>query len=218
MIERINKIDCNLFNGLTNEDMERVLSESTLLIAKYNKNDYIYMQGDEVTTIGIVLEGHVDILKDDYNGNSNIIATLKTGSMFAEVFVLAGFKNMPVTVVAGSDCEVIHIDYNKLIKASEKLGSIYTTVSTNLLKIVAQNALKLNKKLQVVSKKTTREKVLEYFYSQPKIKNSNIIVINYNREELANYLCVDRSALSRELSKMQDEGIIKFNKNKFELL
>ncbi len=218
MIEKVVCVKCRLFNGFTDEEVKMVLSSLHVELEKYRTGEYIYTQGDAVNTIGIIVKGSVNVLKEDYDGITNIISSLREGDMFAEVFVLAGIKEIPVTVSAASECEIIHLDYKKVITATSKLGDTNARLIDNLLKIVAGNALALNRKLQIVSKKTTRGKVLEYLYSQSRLHKSNEFYISYNREELANYLCVDRSALSRELSNMKRDGLIEFDKNNFKIL
>ncbi len=218
MIEKVVYVKCRLFNDFTDDEVKMVLSNLHVVLEKYSTDEYIYTQGDAINTIGIIVKGSINILKEDYDGNTNIISTLREGDMFAEVFVLAGVKEIPVTVSAASECEIIHLDYKMLIIATSKLGDIHVRLIDNLLKIVAGNALALNRKLQIVSKKTTRGKVLEYLYSQSRLHKSNEFKINYSREELANYLCVDRSALSRELSNMERDGLIEFDKNNFKII
>ncbi len=218
MIDNVMYVKCRLFNGFTDEEIKMVLSSLHVVLEKYRTDEYIHTQGDAINTIGIIVKGSVNVLKEDYDGNTNIISSLREGDMFAEVFVLAGVKEIPVTVSAASECEIIHLDYKKVITATSKLGDIHVKLIDNLLKVVAGNALALNRKLQIVSKKTTRGKVLEYLYSQSRLHKSSTFKINYNREELANYLCVDRSALSRELSNMEKDGLIEFDKNNFKII
>ncbi len=218
MVEKITSIKCGIFYGFTQNEISKILSSFPVNVMKYDAGEYIHIEGDNISTIGIIISGGVNILKEDYDGNTNIISTLSEGDIFAEVFVLAGLKEIPVTVGATVNSEIIHINYKIMIEATSKLGNIHTRLIDNLLRIVSRNALALNRKLQIISKKTTRSKILEYLYSQSKINKSNKFSIIYNRDELASYLCVDRSALSRELSSMKRDGLIYFNKNNFELI
>jgi CRP-like cAMP-binding protein len=128
----------------------------------------------------------------------------------------AGIDRSPVTVQAAEDVEILFIDYKKIITTCPSACPFHARLIENMLKLVAKKNLMLNQKLEILSKRTTREKLLCFFDTQR--GSSQRFTIPFNREELARYLCVDRSAMSNELCKMRDDGIIRFRKNVFDVL
>ena len=132
------------------------------------------------------------------------------------MFACAGIKVSPVTVSACSDCEILYLDFDKVSKPCCKSCSFHLSLIENMLKIIARKNLMLNQKIEILSKRTLREKLLCYFDYQR--NNSAKFTISFNREQLASYLCANRSVVSAELSKMQDDGLILYSKNTFEIL
>jgi CRP-like cAMP-binding protein len=174
------------------------------------------MSGDTINFVGVILSGGVKIIKEDINGRAAILTELGTSDIFGEVFACANISQSPVTIYASLDSEILFIDYKKIVTTCPSACPFHTRLIENMLKLMAYKTLALNQKIETLSKRTTREKLLSFFDSQrgPAKK----FTIPYNREELAHYLCVDRSAMSNELCKMRDEGLIAFKKNTFELL
>ncbi len=200
MINNINS--CILFKECTvYEELKSLKYE----IRRYNKNSYILEEGDIIKSLGIIISGNAKIVKYDEEGDENLIGLLQVGELFAEVFVIN--KNpLYINVIALNDVEVLFIDYNSLLTNKP--------LTRNLLEIIAEKNLTLNQRINHMSKHNIREKILSFLYS---FKTKNIS-INMDRNELANYLGIDRSALSRELSNMKSEKIIDYYKNDFRLL
>jgi CRP-like cAMP-binding protein len=184
--------------------------------ASYMKDEIILLSGDTVSYVGLVLSGGIKIIKEDANGNITIIAELSVSEIFGEVFACADISQSPVTVQASEDTEVLFINYKRIITSCPAACPFHTKLIENMLKLIAKKILMLNKKIEILSKRTTREKLLCFFDLQRGAAKK--FTISLNREELAHYLCVDRSAMSNELCRMRDEGLIKFQKNKFEIL
>jgi CRP-like cAMP-binding protein len=205
-----------LFEGIAFSDFERMLGCLSAKTAAYSKNDVILLAGNAVSFVGLVLSGGVQIIKEDMDGNAAILADLGASEAFAEVFACAGIDQSPVTVLAAEDAEILFIDYKKIITTCPSACPFHTRLIENMLKLVARKNLMLNRKLEILSKRTTREKLLSFFDMQR--GTSKRFTIPFNREELARYLCVDRSAMSNELCRMRDDGIISFRKNEFEML
>ncbi|MCL2045592.1 MAG: Crp/Fnr family transcriptional regulator [Oscillospiraceae bacterium] len=182
----------------------------------FRKGSYIVMAGDEVTHIGMILSGSVKVIKEDYDGNIFIMTELGKSDLFGEAFACAGVKRSPVTIQATTKTEVMFIDFQKVLSTCSSACSFHTKLIENMLSLIAQKNLLLNQKIDILSKRSTREKLLA-FLEMFRI-DGNKFLIPYNREEMALYLCVDRSAMSYELSKMRDEGIIRYKKNEFEIL
>lgn len=207
-----------LFKEINDKDLESMLKCLNARKQSYPKNEVVIMADNEITAVGIVLNGTIQILKEDISGDRIIVDELNDGDLFAETFVCAGVKKSPVTVQTVTPCEIMFIDYNRIITTCSAACSFHTNLIQNMIKLIAQKNIMLNSKLDIISKKTTREKLFAYFAIQMNKSGGNKFEIPFSRDELADYLCVNRSAMSRELCKMRDENIILFNKGDFEIL
>jgi CRP/FNR family transcriptional regulator, dissimilatory nitrate respiration regulator len=207
-----------LFKDIAASDLEGILKCLNVKVSRYEKNETIILLGDPVDFVGVVVSGSIMIMKEDINGNVNIIAKLGTNEVFAEAFACANIKESPVTVQALEDCEIVFLDVKRIIMTCSQACDFHKILIGNLLWLVARKSIILNQKIEIMSKRALREKLLTFFNIQIRMAHSKRFVIPYNREALSQYLCVDRSAMSRELCKMRDEGIIKFKKNEFEFL
>ncbi len=205
-----------LFSDIKLSDFEKMFDCIEARITQYKKDSIILLSGDAVSFVGLILSGRVKIIKEDMNGYSTILTELSTSELFGEVFACAGIDHSPVTVQASEDCQVLFINYKKVISTCSSFCSFHSKLIENMLQIIAKKNLMLNQKIEILSKRTTREKLLLFFDTQRGIAKK--FTIPYNREEMANYLCVDRSAMSNELCKMRNEGLIRFNRNEFEII
>lgn len=207
-----------LFKEIEVENLEKLLHCLSGKTTTYKKNDFILLWGDPVLFLGIVLTGSVKIIKEDLAGNINILATLGVNEVFAEALACTGIKESPVSVQAEEESEILFIDCRRIITSCSAACEFHTRLIENLLGLMAKKNIMLNQKIEILSKRTTREKLWMFFEIHSRMSNSKRFLIPYNREALAHYLGVDRSAMSRELCLMRDEGFIKFNKNEFEIL
>ena len=197
-----------LFSDLPKESLVSTLENLGAREKSYEKNEYIFMEGDPVRYIGIMLSGSALIMQEDYFGNRTIIDMLQPPQMFAEAFACAGVEEMPVSVVADSDCAVLLIEKSRLLTGEPALLK-------NLLTIVSRRNMFLNQKLRHISKKTTREMLLTYLTDQATLHNSAEFDIPFDRQGLADYLGVERSAMSAELGKLVREGLIETRRSHF---
>ncbi|MFV0344612.1 MAG: Crp/Fnr family transcriptional regulator [Anaerocolumna sp.] len=206
-----------LFKG-TSIPMNEILTELKCKIKKYKKDEYIILAGDTITSFGILLDGEARIIREDIMGNCVIIADLMKGEIFAETFVCADVKFSPVSVISEKDCKVLWIFLDGI--KSEVLNKIGTgqIIMGNLLKLLAAKNLHLNRKMEILSKRTIREKFMAYLNFLAQDNQSPTFILPLNRNELALYLCVDRSALSREIMKLKNEEIIIFQKEYITIL
>ena len=204
-----------LFDGIAFSDFENMLTCLSAKTSCYKKNDVILLSGDTVDFVGLVLSGSVQIINEDAEGRISILTELTVPDIFGEVFACAGISHSPVTVRAAEDSKILFIDYRKIISSCTSACPFHTKLIENMLKLVAVKSLMMSQKIEILSKRTTREKLIAFFDMQRGMAKK--FTIPYNREELAQYLCVDRSAMSNELCKMRDNGIIKFQKNTFEI-
>lgn len=207
-----------LFSNISEQDLGGMLKCLNASVKSYSKNNVIILMDDEITSVGIVLSGSVLVVKEDVMGNKNILTEVKEGNLFGETVVCAGITKSPVTVETLTGCEIMFIDYKRIVNVCSSSCSFHTKLIENMIKVIAQKNLMLNQKIEFISKGTTREKLLMYLSVQAKNNKSNSFTIPFSRNELSDFLCVDRSAMSRELCKIRDEGIIKFHKNNFTIL
>lgn len=205
-----------LFYGIGYTDFEKMFHCIESWTQSYKKEDIILLSGNTVSSVGLILSGGVKIVKEDINGNIMILTKLTVSDLFGEVFACAGVSHSPVTVQASEETEILFINYKKIISVCSCACRFHSRLIENMLQLIAKKNLMLNQKIEILSKRTTREKLLTFFDMQRGMARK--FTIPYNREELARYLCVDRSAMSNELCKMRDDGLIKFNKNDFEII
>lgn len=209
---------CPLFYKIDDEELNVILKSPHTKIQDFSKNQTVISEGGSADAVGIILSGLVQIVRNDYFGNRSIIALINSPQIFAEVFVFADINAMPVSVVSVTDSRIMLIKPKKILNDNPDLSSFHTKLTSNLLRIVTEKNLKLNEKIEIVSKRTTREKIMAFLMSQAKLNNSDNFTIPYDRKALADFLEVDRSAMSAEISKLRSEGIIESDKSKFRLL
>lgn len=206
-----------LFDGLSGTDIKKALDCLDGKSVKYRKGAVIIAANDPVSDIGIVLNGSVEIMKEDYNGSRSIISRFYPSSIFGEALACAGIKKSPVTALAASNCDILFISFSKITGICGKICGFHSEIIGNMLKILAQKNIFLNNKIEHLSKRTMRDKLLSYLKEESRKNNLKEFSVPFNRNELADYLFIDRSAMSRELGRMRDDGLIEFNKNRFKL-
>lgn len=206
-----------LFIGIREEDLAKMLQCLNARIDAWQKDDILLLAGQPVSSVGIVLAGRVRIIKEDFAGNRTILAEIAPGNLFAEAFACARVNHLPVTVVSVTDGEVLWIDVRRVLHICPSACPFHTRLIENMLAVLASRNILLNQKIEHISKRSTREKLLSYLSDQADKQGSDEFDIPFNRQELADYLCVDRSAMSAELSRMQEEGILRFHFRHFVL-
>jgi len=208
----------SLFEGIEEDNIPSLLKCLSSKNESYKAGSVIFNEGDTVEYVGVVLSGSVQIITNDYYGNRNILSSVSDGGLFGEAFACAGTVKYPVSAVAISDSNIMLINYRKIITTCSNTCIFHTKLIFNMLKVVAEKNILLSRKLEFTSKRSIREKLMAFLLHEAKRKNNNSFEIHFNRQELADYLSVDRCAMSKELCKMRDEGILEFNKNSFNLL
>ena len=209
---------CSLFEQIEDENLTAILGCLGARKASYKRNQTILREGDPANNIGIVLSGTVQIVRIDYYGNRSIVAMIEPAQIFGESFACADEKFVPVDIVASEDCEILLVDCQRVIHSCSNACDFHRQIIFNLLKVVAKKNIMFNQKIEITSQRTTREKLMTYLLQQAKRAGCDEIVIPYDRQELADYLEVDRSGLSAEIGKLRKEGILKSNRNQFILL
>ena len=209
---------CPMFDGIVEEELEAMLACLGARVISAKKGEVIFREGDTATSVGIVLSGSLRMVREDYYGNRSILAMIRPAELFGETYSLAGISSLPVTILAAEDSECMLIDCRRITFSCANACAFHSRVVFNLLSLVANKNLTYDQKIEVVSKRTTRDKLMTYLMSQAKLNRSSSFVIPYDRQELADYLEVDRSGLSAEISKLRKEGIIECEKSKFTIL
>ena len=207
-----------VFQDMKTADIEAILSCMAANTKKYAKDSFVLNFGDMITSLGIVLSGQVNVIMEDYWGNRNIITMIKEGMTFAESYACAENVPLRVSVQAAEDTEVLWMDVKKILTVCSSSCAFHNSLIRNLVTLLATKNLIMNNKLTFLTQRSTREKLLAYLYSQSKSRGSNAFSIPFDRQQLADFLSVDRSAMSNELSKLRNEGILEFNKNHFNFL
>lgn len=207
-----------LFAGIEKENLKSMLKCLEIHIREFRRGDMIFHEGDPAVYIGVVLSGNVQIVRDDYYGNRSIIATIPSLQLFAEAFPCARVSTLPIGVCAGTDTTVMLIDCKKILQPSCKACEFHNILIYNLLQNVSQKNLLLNQKIEITSKKTTKDKLMTFLLAQAKQKGSNAFAIDYDRQALADYLGVERSAMSAQIGKLQEEGYLEVSRRFFRIL
>lgn len=207
-----------LFRGVQENDLENMLKCLVATEKRYDKNQIIIMAGTTLSSVGIVVEGNAQILREDTEGNRAILSDLRVGDLFAEAYVAAGAREVPITVVAISPCNIVWIPFSKVVVRCSFTCSFHRVLIENMLRVIAEKNILMNEKMRLLSCKTTREKLLTYLADYSEQIGKKTFKIPFSRGELADFLCVDRSAMSRELGKLKEEGLVDFNKNEFQLM
>ena len=206
-----------LFSGMTDDEILSILDCMNGTVKRYQKDAVILRSGDIVHNVGIVLSGNVHIVKEDFWENDNILTCLGNGQIFAEAYACLGTERLEINVIAKERTDVLFINVNKIMNVCTSACEFHSVLIRNLLWSLAEKNLVLTKRIEHTSKRSIREKLLSYLSEQSKKARSPEFEIPFNRQQLADYLSVDRSAISNELSKLRNEGLIDFEKNKFKL-
>lgn len=209
--------ECPLFHSITLENIPDLLSCLGAVEKTYRRDDFIFMAGDEPRHVGVVLSGGVRIIQEDFWGNRSILTHAGPRDIFGEV-ACAEITKLPVSVLVHTKSEILLLDYRKIFNTCSPTCSFHAGLMQNMVRILARKNLYFTTKMSHLTKRTTREKLLSYLSVLSMETGSNRIIVPFSRQDLADYLSVDRSALSRELSRMQQDGLLRYEKNKFELL
>lgn len=209
---------CPLFMGISEDDLQPLMGCLDAKEITVVKNDVVFSVGDRPDYVGIVLSGSVHVVQEDYWGNRTILAAVEVGGLFGESFSCAEAPVLPISVLARTNCTILLIDCRRILTTCSSSCVFHTRLIRNLMKVLANKNIALTQKMEHITKKSVREKVLSYLSACALVEGQNAFSIPFNRQEFADYLSVERSALSNTLGKMRDDGLIVFEKNKFTLL
>ena len=206
-----------LFHGINESEISGLLHCLGARKRKFKKDEIIYRSGSSVSEIGLVESGSVNIVVSFYWGNSHIFGHVEKGQVFAENYAAIPGKELLCDVVACEDTEVLFLNMRNMLTTCQKGCSFHTRIIQNMLRIAAQKNLNLSLRMMHTASKSLRERLLSYLSEQAMEHGGSHFTIPFDRQQLADYLAVDRSAMSYELSKMQKDGLISYRKNEFTL-
>lgn len=206
-----------LFGGIADEDLQQVVRCFDIQLSHYDRDQFVVRQGERAKGVGLVVSGLLHIIREDFLGNRELLAELLPGDIFDEVYAVLADEYQSIAVVAVQATEAAFFSIDKLMTTCSSNCAFHNIIIKNMLQVMARKNLMLTRKMAHLSRKTIRGKLVSYLSDESGRQGRREIKIPFNRQQLADYLSVERSALSRELSKMQEEGLIEFYKNEFVL-
>ncbi len=207
-----------LFSGISTEEITAMLNCLQAKLRTFKKGEYVFREGEHIDNIMVLAVGKLLVQRDDFWGNRSIVNVIRIGEMFGEAYVAPESGAILNDVVAEEDSTVIFFDVRRILTVCSTACRFHSMVVQNLFFAISEKNRKLVQKIGHMSKRSTRAKLLSYLSEEAKRHNSRHFTIPFNRQQLADFLCVDRSAMSNELCKMRDEGLLQFDKNEFTLL
>lgn len=206
-----------LFSGVGRDNLPSLLHCLNARVEMFLKGSPVFLEGDPAGSVGFVLEGLVQIVQDDFYGNRSVLMVAQQGEVFGEAFACAKTDTMPVSGIAQRDTRVLWLDCGRMLTVCTNVCGFHTVLVRNLLQEVAEKSLLLSRKVQFMSQKTTRDKLMAYLLDQAKQHHSPSFTIPLDRQGLADYLGVERSAMSAEISKLRKAGILDSDGSHFTL-
>ena len=206
----------DLFENVRNNEVLELLKCIGIKTKVFKKDAVIVKQTGKIDFLGVILSGNATISKTDSMGNKTVVEELKMNDIFGHNIVCCGLDRSPVDIVSNNECEVLFLPFEKVVSPCNKLCPYHLQLIKNVMKMISKRNSLLNDKIDIIGQKTTRDKIMALLSTYK--TDEKVFSIPYSREEMAKFLHVDRSAMSRELCRMRDEGILRFHKNYFEIL
>lgn len=210
--------NCRFFAGLNDDEILSILHCVDGSVVSKDQGSYIFRAGDSTEVMGLMISGSALIIQEDLWGHRNILSKCQTGDFFGEPYAANPGSVLNISVAAEENSEILLLNIRRLLATCPTACPHHQKLILNLVSVLANKILVFNDKITHVSKRTTREKLLSYLSSESIRHASLSFDIPFNRQQLADYLCVERAAMSVELSKLQKEGLLKTNRNHFELM
>lgn len=205
-----------LFQGVAAEDLPGLLALADARERRFQKGELLLRRGGRTERLGLVLSGTVHIVREDFWGSREIVGLVQAGDVFAESYALSG-EPLEVSALAATDVEALFLEAGPL-SALRADAPGAARLTANLLALLAGKNLQLTRKMRHMARRTTREKLLSFLSAQALLAGGPVFDIPLDRQQLADFLAVDRSAMSAALGKLRDEGVLEFRKNHFRLL
>lgn len=210
--------NCALFRNIGEKDFGTLLKCIGAQIKSMKADEYVFLAGDSVNHIGIILSGKIEIAKESMSGNKHIVALLGPSDMFGEGIVCTLKRISPVTVQVKEDAKILTVPYERIIRSCGNSCNFHIGIIQNMMAVLGEKNISLNRKLELLALKGMREKLASYLIAESYEHNSNMFRIMLNRTELAAYLNVSRTSMCRELARMKDEGLIDYYSSSFKLI
>ena len=209
---------CLLFSDINEDELIFMLGCLGGKIKRFEKRETVFYEGEPARDVGIVLSGNVQISQIDYYGNRSVLGNVYEGEVFAEAFACAAVSALPVSVIANEQSDIMIIDCSHILHTCERNCAFHQKLIFNLMTDLAKKTITFHERIGLTSKRTTRDKLMAYLTLYAKKCGSNSFSIPFDRQELADYLEVDRSGLSAEISKLRREGVLESERKHFKLL
>lgn len=218
MLSFMDELNSPLFTGIAPEDRKTMLHCTGYHVGSYKKGEIVAFESDNIRHVGIMISGAVDMVKEDIWGNKTMLVRMRKNEVFGETFACGEDSTAVVSFVVSEDATILFMPFCKMMHTCANTCAFHQRLTENMVKVIANKNRELMRKVEIVSKRTIREKILTYLSLQAQLQQSRYFEIPLGRVELADYLCVDRSALTRELVKMREDGLIDYDKNCFKML
>lgn len=218
MKDELRQMESSLFDGIEADGRMAVLSCIGYHVRTYQKGEIVAMAQESIQNVGILLSGAVDMVKEDVWGNRSLLLRCKKGDVFGETFACGSDSVSVVSFMAAEPSKVLFVSFGRVMRTCTQACEHHHRLVENMVRVIADKNRELLQKVEVISKKTLREKILAYLSHYAQRSESSYFQIPLGRVELADYLCADRSALTRELARMRDEGLLEYDRNNFRLL
>ena len=204
-----------LFDSFSEEETDRLCRILGWGERRYERGGALFHAGDPIRACGMLLSGAVQVFLDDVNGNHIVMAHVEPGALFGEAMVCSGMAECPISAVALQDCTVLWLRGDLLTMPDFYGDPLCARFGVSFMRAMAERTLRFNDRIQVLSKRSIRDKLITFFSQKIRQEKSRELVLEMDRAALADYLGVERSALSRELSRMRKDGLLDFRKNHF---
>ena len=214
----MSEVKSPLFDGIDQADRKTMLGCIGYHVGSFSKGEVVALEGDNLKHIGIILSGSVDMVKEDLWGNKTMLIRLRKDELFGETFACGSDNLSVVTFIVSEAARILFMPFDRVMHSCTMACGFHHQLIENMVRIIANKNRDLMGKVGLGSKRTIREKLLAYLSIQEQVQKNRYFELPLGRVELAEYLCVDRSALTRELVKMKDDGLIDYDKNCFRIL
>lgn len=211
-------LSSRLFKGFDANEATELFGCLNPSFETYDKNEIIAIEGDPLFRFGLVISGIVSVIKEKSNGSRVIMSLLNPGDLFGEMVAFSNYKSWPASVQAVEPSEVMFIEVSGIVSQCSKVCNNHSRIIDNMLSIISNKALMLNKKLEYLSIKSMRGRLSAYLIDQSKLFSTKTFAIPMNRNELADFLNVSRPSMSREMARMKEEGLIDYHLNTVKII
>lgn len=214
----LKELNTPLFDGIDPGDRMAMLSCTGYHISAFRKGEIVAFENENIKHVGIVISGTVDMIKEDIWGNKTMLVRIREQEVFGETFACGSDNLSVVTFQVLEDAQILFIPFDRVMRSCTMACQFHHRLIENMVRVIADKNRDLMRKVEAVSKRSIREKLLAYLSVQAQTRGTRYFEIPLGRVELAEYLCVDRSAMTRELVKMKEDGLIDYDRNCFRML